>query len=66
MYLVNDLRSMSLRQESISEMEYLEAFINENLRLHPPIVNQVRTCTKDCEVKFSIAFEINYMTFVIR
>ena len=32
-------------------MEYLEAFINENLRLHPPVVNQVRTCTKDCEVK---------------
>ena len=31
-------------------MEYMEAFIHENLRLHPPIVMQVRTCTKDCEV----------------
>ena len=36
---------------SLEEMKYLEAAINENLRLNGPVTLHVRTCTKDCEVK---------------
>ena len=36
--------------ETISEMEYLEACVNESLRLLPPFLVIFRLCTKDCEV----------------
>nr|APH81393.1 cytochrome P450 CYP3027C1 [Tigriopus kingsejongensis] len=36
--------------ESIQEMEYLEACIQENLRRNGPVADQVRLCTKDCEI----------------
>ena len=39
-------------------MAYLEAFISENLRLHPPVVLSVRTCSKDCEVNIYIAHKV--------
>ena len=31
-------------------MHYLEAAINENLRLNGPLNDNVRMCTKDCEI----------------
>ena len=38
---------------SLEEMKYLEAAINENMRLNGPVTMHVRTCTKDCEVRQS-------------
>ena len=37
--------------ESIKEMNFLEAAINENLRMYPPIIVQERICKKDTQVK---------------
>ena len=37
--------------ETIIDMEYLEATVNETLRMMPPILVQLRSCTKDCEVR---------------
>jgi cytochrome P450 len=38
-----------VNHETIEEMEYLEATIMENLRIHPPILSSQRYCAKDCE-----------------
>ena len=40
-----------INHETTQEMPYLEAAINENLRMHPPIISQERVCKKDVEVK---------------
>ena len=36
--------------ESLEDLKYLEATLNENLRLNGPVGFHLRTCTKDCEV----------------
>ena len=38
-------------QECIQDLPYLEATLNENLRLYSPIIVQDRVCKKDVEVK---------------
>lgn len=54
--LFNDIKSAmnrhggTLSYEAITDIEYLDAVINENLRLNGPVLFHVRTCTKDCEV----------------
>ena len=35
--------------ETIGDMEYLEAVIMENLRMHAPVLGHIRTCKEDCE-----------------
>ena len=47
---------------SITELQYLEAVINENLRMYPPIPSQERICKKDVEVK--TGFKINKGTYI--
>jgi hypothetical protein len=37
--------------DTIAETEYLEAAINETLRIMCPITNQFKICSKDCEVR---------------
>jgi len=37
--------------ETISQMHYLEAAINESLRINGPVTDSVRLCVKDCEVQ---------------
>ncbi len=37
-------------QSNISEMTYLDAVINEDLRLNCPVTLHTRVCVKDCEV----------------
>ena len=37
--------------ETISQMHYLEAAINESLRICGPITDSVRLCVKDCEIQ---------------
>ncbi|XP_059085965.1 probable cytochrome P450 6a18 [Tigriopus californicus] len=37
--------------DSVHHMKYLEACINENLRLIPPVYFHLRQCTKDTEIK---------------
>ena len=39
-----------INHETIGEMDYLEAVIMENLRIHPPGTLQIRLCKEDCEV----------------
>ena len=39
-----------INHETIGEMDYLEAVIMENLRIHPPATLQIRLCKEDCEV----------------
>ena len=36
--------------ETINQMEYLDAALQENLRLNGPVTNHFRLCNKDCEV----------------
>ena len=36
--------------ETIADMEYLEAVVMENLRMHTPVLAHIRTCKEDCEV----------------
>lgn len=48
-----------LNQETISDMEYLDAVFSEDLRIAPPATLHVRTCTKDCEVFISISYIYN-------
>ena len=36
---------------SVECMKYLEAAINENLRMNGPALLHARTCVKDCEVQ---------------
>ena len=40
-----------ITHEHIKDMNYLEAFIMETLRVKPPVVEHDRVCVKDCEVK---------------
>jgi cytochrome P450 len=47
---VMDRHNGKINHETIEEMEYLEATINENLRLHSPVVVHLRVCNKDTEV----------------
>ena len=39
-----------INHETIAEMEYLEAVIMENLRVHTPVLAHIRVCREDCEV----------------
>ena len=39
-----------INHETIADMEYLEAVIMENLRMHTPVLAHIRTCKEDCEV----------------
>ncbi len=39
-----------ITQEAIEKMEYLEATVQENLRINSPILLTIRQCMKDCEV----------------
>ena len=39
--------------ETITDLTFLDACMNENLRLHPPALLQTRLCNKDCEVNQS-------------
>ena len=36
--------------EAIAEMPYLEAALEENMRINGPVTEQIRLCTKDCQV----------------
>jgi len=36
--------------ETVGEMEYLEAVIMENLRMHTPVLAHIRTCKEDVEI----------------
>lgn len=38
--------------EALDDLKYLEATINENLRINGPVLFHMRTCTKDCEVSY--------------
>ena len=40
-----------INHETIAEMEYLEAVIMENLRVHTPVLAHIRVCREDCEVR---------------
>ncbi len=40
-----------INHETIADMHYLEAAINETLRMYPPAALQERLCSKDVEVK---------------
>lgn len=40
-----------INHETIADMHYLEAAIQENLRMYPPVIVQERICKKDVEVK---------------
>jgi cytochrome P450 len=44
-----------INHETIEEMEYLEATINENLRMNSPALLHIRVCSKDTEVCISTA-----------
>ncbi len=54
--LVEEIRSVmdghdgKITLDNIGEMVYLEAAVNENLRMWPPAISHSRTCRKDCEV----------------
>ena len=37
--------------DTITDMKYLDAAIQEDLRLSGPVMLHARTCTKDCEVR---------------
>ena len=37
--------------DSIRDLAYLEATIDETLRMHPPVIAHFRSCTKDCVIK---------------
>ena len=39
-----------INHETIADMEYLEAVVMENLRMHTPVLAHIRTCKEDCEV----------------
>jgi len=39
-----------INHETIADMEYLEAVIMENLRMHTPVLAHIRTCKEDCEI----------------
>ncbi len=41
--------------EAIEKMEYLEATVNENLRLNAPLIVHSRVCMKDCEVRITVS-----------
>ena len=42
----------NLNYEAISQLDYVEACINENLRINGPFTNIPRTCVNDCIVKY--------------
>jgi cytochrome P450 len=46
-----------LDNETISELNLLEAAINEDLRLMGPVTMHERVCTKDCEVSWEEGVE---------
>ena len=41
-----------INQESVKDMNYIEAVINETLRMYSVVTNFTRVCMKDCEVDF--------------
>ncbi len=43
-------RGGKITHEAIEKMEFLEAAIQENLRINSPLLVQNRVCMKDCEV----------------
>jgi cytochrome P450 len=53
-----------INHETIEEMEYLEATINENLRMNSPILLHLRVCSKDTEVCISTARQTNLATLI--
>ena len=40
-----------INHDNIKDMHYLEAAINETLRMNAPISEHDRTCTADCEIR---------------
>ena len=40
----------NVTHNTIMEMHYLEAFINETLRMKPPLIEHDRLCTRDCVI----------------
>jgi cytochrome P450 len=53
-----------INHETIEEMEYLEATINENVRMTSPILLHLRVCSKDTEVCISTARQTNLATLI--
>ena len=39
-----------INHDTIKSMHYLEACINETLRMNGPVGEHLRACTKDCDV----------------
>ena len=48
---VLEQQSGRLDHETINDLTYLEAAINENLRLNGPVTFHFRSCNKDTEVR---------------
>jgi len=44
-------KNKEINHETISELDYLEACLKENLRLFPPIIRNKRYCSRDTEVE---------------
>ena len=47
-----------INHETIAEMDYLEAVIMEDLRMHPPGNLHIRVCKEDCEVPSIISTRV--------
>ena len=47
---VMERHGSKINHETIADMEYLEAVVMENLRMHTPVLAHIRTCKEDCEV----------------
>jgi cytochrome P450 len=45
------MNSKSLSYNQLLSMKYLEMFIYETLRKHPPLFYGMRVCNKDCSIK---------------
>ena len=51
--------------EAIEKMEYLEAAIQENLRINTPVILHTRLCTKDCEVADWLSYLIYMLNLTL-
>lgn len=53
---VVDNNNGNIDHETICEMQFLDAVLDENLRLNGPVTVQSRVCTQDCEVIISLIY----------